>query len=72
MIYEIEQRWQSFLVPELELFIAAGVDESLILFIRYAETIEIDGCDIDEIALDQLGIGIGRPTRGVRLFGELT
>ena len=71
LIDEIEQRRQRFLVPELELLVAARVDEPLILFVRHAEAIQIYRLDADEIAFDEFRVSVRRAAGRVRLFRKL-
>src|SRR5262245_40142819 len=58
-------------MPEFELFVSAGVDEALELFVCHTKSVEIDGPDADEVPLDKLWVGVHRPTGGMGLLGEL-
>src|SRR5690606_18708885 len=44
-IDELEQRGQRFLGPQLELFVAAIVDEALILLVGHAEPVQVASLD---------------------------
>ena len=72
MIDEVEQCGKCFFMPKLELFVATGVNEALIFVVRDAETVEVDGIDVDEVSLDEFRINVGWSAGGEGLFGKLS